>query len=62
MSQKWINRENKRNAKRKRMPKHGMSLFTIEEETRKRAEKAKTQNYRVIRAKKKAGKIPDFEG
>lgn len=41
MSNHWMHRENKYNAKRKRMPKHGRSLFVIEEITRKRAEKAR---------------------
>lgn len=59
MSDKWQRRENKRNSQKNRMPKHGMSLFIIEQETRKRAERAKTIELHIIRRKKKSGTVPD---
>ena len=41
MPQKWKRREKKIKNRKNRMPKHGMSLFVIEEIIQKKAEKAR---------------------
>ena len=53
MSDKWIRRENKQKAKKNRMPKHGMSVLTIEIIVQRKANKAKT----IIRNKKRKDKM-----
>lgn len=49
MSYKWERREQRRKAKRNIIPKHGRSLFTIEEITRKKAEKIKSEKIKKKR-------------
>lgn len=41
---RWERREKKVNSKKATMPKHGRSLFTLEQVVLKRAEKAKTKH------------------
>lgn len=41
MTEKWKRREKKIKSRKNRMPKHGRSLFLLEEITRKKSEKAK---------------------
>lgn len=57
MSNKWIRREQKRNSQKSRMPKHGMSVLTIEIIVQKKARKAETIRRQQRRANKNAPKI-----
>ena len=61
MSDKWERREQKIKAKKNQMPKHGMSVLTIEIIVQKRAERAKAQNrkWRKNRAKDKVNLTDD---
>lgn len=55
MPNKWERREQKQKAKKNQMPKHGRSLFVIEEVTKKKAEIAKKKR------KKKNGDSKDSQ-
>lgn len=53
MPDKWIRRENKRNSKKNRMKKSGMSVLTLEIIIQKRAEIAKAHNRKWKKSKAK---------
>lgn len=52
MSYRWQRRDARQKAKKNRMPKHGQSLFLLEDITRKKAEKIKKEKLKKNRNQK----------